>query len=61
MKYRDSGMPNEEMWSNFFNPSEILSKMEVDNSIHALLDIGCGYVTFLIVTVFAIRGSDGLV
>jgi len=48
MKYRDSGMPNEEMWINFFNPSEILKEMEVDNSIHTLLDIGCGYGTFLI-------------
>lgn len=48
MKYRDSGMPNEEMWSNFFNPSAILKEMEVDNSINTLLDIGCGYGTFLI-------------
>jgi tRNA G46 methylase TrmB len=32
----------------FFNPSEILKEMEVDNSIHTLLDIGCGYGTFLI-------------
>lgn len=48
MKYRDSGMPNEEMWSNFFNPSEILNAMEVDNSIYTLLDIGCGYGTFII-------------
>ncbi len=48
MKYRDSGMPNEEMWINYFNPSEILKEMEVDNSIHTLLDIGCGYGTFLI-------------
>lgn len=48
MKYRDSGMPNEEMWSNFFNPFEILEKMEVDNTVQSLLDIGCGYGTFLL-------------
>ncbi len=48
MKYRDSGMPEEEMWSTFFDPSEILNAMEVNNSIGTILDIGCGYGTFLI-------------
>jgi hypothetical protein len=42
MKYRDSGMPNEEMWINFFNPSEILKEM-VTASIHC----GTGYVRMM--------------
>jgi len=48
MKFRDSGMPNEEMWDDFFNPNEIIDKMEINNSINTILDIGCGYGTFLI-------------
>ena len=27
MKYRDSGVPSEDMWDSFFTPDEILSKM----------------------------------
>lgn len=48
MKYRDSGMPEETMWKDFFSPEEILLKMEIDSSIQTILDIGCGYGTFLI-------------
>jgi len=48
MKYRDSGMPKEEMWDTFFSPDEILSKMEITDNINLLLDIGCGYGTFII-------------
>lgn len=31
MKYRDSGMPNEEMWDTFFTPIEIINKMNINN------------------------------
>lgn len=43
MKYRDSGMPNEEMWDTFFTPIEIINKMNINNQIKILIDIGCGY------------------
>lgn len=48
MKYRESGMPDEQMWNTFFNPNEILMQLNVDANINTLIDIGCGYGTFLI-------------
>jgi SAM-dependent methyltransferase len=48
MKFRDSGMPDEKMWKTFFNPAEIINKMEINNTVNILVDIGCGYGTFLI-------------
>lgn len=48
MKYRESGMPSEEMWNTFFSPNEILNKMGIDNQVRTLIDIGCGYGTFLL-------------
>lgn len=46
MKIRDSGMPEEEMWSKFFDPDFILKQMEVTNQIHTIVDLGCGFGTF---------------
>lgn len=48
MKYRESGMPTEELWQSFFNPVDILKQMGVDKNIRTLIDIGCGYGTFLL-------------
>lgn len=47
MKYRDSGMPDEQMWETFFNPTQILSQLGVNEHTKTLIDIGCGYGTFL--------------
>ena len=57
MKYRDSGMPSEDMWDSFFSPNEILLKMDVDKDIDILIDIGCGYGTFLIPSSKIIKGK----
>lgn len=48
MKYRESGMPNEDLWQTFFNPIDILKQLDVDENIKTLIDIGCGYGTFLL-------------
>lgn len=48
MKYRESGMPPEDLWDTFFTPAEILEKLGVDEKINTLVDVGCGYGTFLI-------------
>src|SRR5665647_1470881 len=48
MKFRESGMPNEQMWDTFFNSVETLSKLDINENISTLVDIGCGYGTFLI-------------
>lgn len=47
MKYRDSGMPESEMWETFFDPIDVITKMQINNSVNSYLDIGCGYGTFL--------------
>lgn len=47
MKYRESGMPSEQMWDTFFNPNEVLNKMGIDQHTRTLIDVGCGYGTFL--------------
>lgn len=48
MKYRESGMPEEQVWNTFFNPQETLHQLGINKNIKVLLDIGCGYGTFLI-------------
>lgn len=48
MKYRESGMPDEDMWRSFFKPEEVLEKMGIDRSVGVLIDIGCGYGTFIL-------------
>lgn len=48
MKFRDSGMPDEQMWDAFFDPRKILCQMEVTAGIKTLIDIGCGYGTFIV-------------
>lgn len=57
MKYRESGMPEEQLWDDFFNPEQILDKMGIDKNIDTLLDIGCGYGTFLIPSANLVRGT----
>lgn len=48
MKYRESGMPSEQLWATFFQPELILEQMGIDRQINTLIDIGCGYGTFLL-------------
>ncbi len=48
MKVRESGMPGEKQWENFFNSEEILKIMELDYSIVDVAEFGCGYGTFTI-------------
>ena len=57
MKVRDSGMPNEEMWSKFFNPKRILKTLGIDNSIGDIVDFGCGYGTFTIPVAQIVKGK----
>lgn len=57
MKYRESGMPSEGLWDTFFNPIEILKKMGIDKQTNTLIDVGCGYGTFLIPATTLISGK----
>lgn len=46
MKVRDSGMPDEEMWSGFFDPAKVLATFGLDRGVQDLVEFGCGYGTF---------------
>jgi SAM-dependent methyltransferase len=57
MKVRDSGMPEEKLWSSFFNVDLILSELEINKSIIDLVEIGFGYGTFTIPAANSIKGN----
>ncbi len=57
MKYRESGMPEEELWNTFFQPETWLHKMAVDKSTRTFVDVGCGYGTFLIPAAQLVRDT----
>lgn len=57
MKFRESGMPKEEMWETFFDPESILTKLGLRQDCDLVLDVGCGYGTFLIPAAKHIRGK----
>ncbi|MDD4920961.1 MAG: class I SAM-dependent methyltransferase [Bacteroidales bacterium] len=48
MKVQDSGMPEEAMWSKFFNPVKILKQMGFNADLQSVVDLGCGFGTFSI-------------
>lgn len=48
MKVRESGMPDEKMWNDFFDIDSILSEMQINNQVNDIAEIGCGYGTFTI-------------
>jgi ubiquinone/menaquinone biosynthesis C-methylase UbiE len=56
MKVRDSGMPNEEMWSEFFDARTILEQMQVTSLLDHVVDLGSGYGTFTIPVAQIVRG-----
>ncbi len=46
MKVRDSGMPDEEVWIGFFDPTRVLEVLGLGGGIRDLVEFGCGYGTF---------------
>jgi hypothetical protein len=57
MKVRDSGMPDEEMWSGFFDPTTVLEILVLHQGIHDLVEFGCGYGTFTLAAGGVATGS----
>jgi len=57
MKIRDSGMPEETMWSKFFDPALILQKMEITHHLYSVVDLGCGFGTFSIPVSQLVKGK----
>ena len=57
MKIRQSGMPKEEMWSDFFQPEKILKIMGALKSKGDVLDLGCGFGTFSLPAAKMMKGK----
>lgn len=57
LKVRESGMPDEEMWANFFDPDRILRTFGLDQSIGEVVEFGCGYGTFTLPAAKMVLGS----
>ena len=56
MKARESGMPDEAMWEQFFDVKKIFNELEIGNDIGTLVDLGFGYGTFTIPASRKIKG-----
>ena len=57
MKIRESGMPEEKEWKEYFSPSDALRLLGLNGSTQDVVDFGCGYGTFSIPTAKIIRGK----
>jgi SAM-dependent methyltransferase len=57
MKTRESGMPDESVWSGFFRPKEVLQKLGLRAHSSDVVDFGCGYGTFAIPAARIVRGT----
>lgn len=57
MKTRESGMPPEEMWDNFFDPPSVLAKLGLTSICRDVVEFGCGYGTFTIPAAQIIQGT----
>lgn len=56
MKVRESGMPDETLWSSFFDPERILRAFSIDKNTKDVVEFGCGYGTFTLATALLISG-----
>ncbi len=57
MKIRESGMPKEEEWIQFFDPSQALNQLGLSCHVIDVADFGCGYGTFTIPAAKIITGK----
>ena len=57
MKTRESGMPDESMWSSFFSPEQTLAKLGLTRLCRDVVNFGCGYGTFTIPAALTVQGT----
>tara|TARA_B100000609_G_C17047262_1_gene347037 strand:+ start:232 stop:717 length:486 start_codon:yes stop_codon:yes gene_type:complete len=57
MKVRDSGMPDEGTWREFFDAEAIFRTLGLYADADCVVDFGCGYGTFSIPAARLIQGS----
>jgi ubiquinone/menaquinone biosynthesis C-methylase UbiE len=58
MRFRESGMPDQELWDQFFDLKTILDDLEIRDLRGNIVDVGCGYGTF---TIPAARKNNGII
>jgi SAM-dependent methyltransferase len=57
MKVRDSGMPDEAVWEEFFDAAQVLAALDVIDPSGDVVDFGCGYGTFSVAAARRTRGT----
>lgn len=57
MKGRESGMPSQEVWEGFFDPTAVLEKLGVTSNVNDIAEFGCGYGTFTIPAAMIVKGT----
>jgi len=57
MKTRESGMPDEQMWTTFFDAPHILAQLGFDDPKADVVEFGCGYGTFTVAAAARTTGT----
>ncbi len=57
MKVRESGMPPQEVWDDFFDADGILDKLGLTSGCRDLVEFGCGYGTFTLPAARRVSGT----
>ncbi len=57
MKVRESSMPEQDQWESYFDPPAILTKLELTNASHNVVEFGSGYGTFTIAAAQVVAGT----
>lgn len=57
MKGRESGMPDENHWGSFFDPSCIVDRLDCGESRLGLVEFGCGYGHFTLPAARLAKGN----
>ncbi|MBM4028035.1 MAG: class I SAM-dependent methyltransferase [Planctomycetes bacterium] len=56
-KGRESDMPEEELWTTFFDPDAVLTAVGLTGVVRDAVDFGCGYGTFTIPAARRVKGT----
>lgn len=57
MKLRESGMPEESYWETLFAVELILDRLQIDEHLRDVVELGCGYGTFTLPVARRISGT----
>jgi SAM-dependent methyltransferase len=57
MKTRESGMPEEEVWRQFFDAEAVLRALKLTEKCRDVVEFGCGYGTFTIPAARIVSGT----